>query len=322
MYEEHERVALAGELADAFLSARWTVDGVAESGAGCLDRWPGWLPALALSVVSVFRSPPVGRRRDLVSYIESFLAAHPSWPGESQPPRILRLATSRQPSSRLGRARPAHDWPIVEIDSVTALADHLELSYGQLTWLADVRSWERTVAEEKLRNYRYRFVPRRGGLPRVVEAPKARLKEVQRWILREILDQVPAHAAAHGFTPGRSVVTHAELHTRRDAVLRLDLKDFFASVTAGRVFGIFRTLGYSPRVAHILTGLTTNSIPQFVWQEFPRPADPSLVGRVSGSVGSWPRRIFPRAPRPRRRSPTSRRSGSTAGWRVWPLATG
>jgi hypothetical protein len=71
------------------------------------------------------------------------------------------------------------------------------MSYGQLTWLADVRSWERTVAEEKLQNYRYRFVPRRGGLPRVVEAPKARLKEVQRWILREILDQVPAHAGDH-----------------------------------------------------------------------------------------------------------------------------
>ncbi|MGH2841990.1 MAG: reverse transcriptase family protein [Solirubrobacteraceae bacterium] len=100
----------------------------------------------------------------------------------------------------------------------------------------------------------------------MVEAPKARLKEIQRWILREILDQVPAHEAAHGFTRGRSAVTHAELHTGQAAVLRLDLKDFFASVSAGRVYRILRTLGYSRSVSHTLTGLTTNTIPESVWE--------------------------------------------------------
>ena len=107
-----------------------------------------------------------------------------------------------------------------------------------------MRSLERTVEHEKLRNYRYRVVPRPGGLPRVLEAPKARLKEIQRWILHEILGHVAVHEAAQGFTRGRSVITHAQLHTGQAAVLRLDLKDFFASVSAGRVFGIFRTLGY------------------------------------------------------------------------------
>jgi retron-type reverse transcriptase len=151
------------------------------------------------------------------------------------------------------------------------------LSYGQLAWLADVRSLERSVSHEKLRNYRYRVVPRRGGLPRVLEAPKARLKQIQRWILREILGPVPPHEAAQGFTRGRSVAMHAGLHSGQPVVLRLDLKDFFASVTAGRVFGIFRTLGYDRSVAHVLTGLSTNTIPQAVWAAVPTAPQPALV---------------------------------------------
>ena len=271
VYEFHERDALAEELADGFLTATWKVEAVAESGAGRLDRWPPWMEALALSVVTYFRSAPTDQRHDLVTFVEAFLSERPPWPGEAAPPRIIRL------HPREIRARLDHDWPIAEIDTVAALAERLELSAGQLAWLADVRSLERTVNAERLRNYRYRVVPRRSGLPRVLEAPKARLKEIQRWILHEILAHVAAHEAAQGFTRGRSVITHARRHTGQAAVLRLDLRDFFASVTAARVFGIFRTLGYDRSVAHVLTGLTTNTIPQAVWQAVPRTPHPRLV---------------------------------------------
>jgi hypothetical protein len=279
VYEAHERAALADELATAFLTAPWKADAVAESGAACLDRWPRWIEALALSLVAVFRAPPVDSRADLVEHIESFLAERGPLPGkEPEPPRILRLlADERALQARPSRRRLDHDWPIANIESVTTLADRLELSDGQLAWLADVRSLERRAADEKLRNYRYRIVPRRSGVPRVLEAPKARLKEIQRWILHEILDHVAAHEAAQGFTRGRSVVTHAGLHCGQAAVLRLDLKDFFASVTAGRVFGIFRTLGYDASVAHVLTGLSTNTIAQSVWREVPPATESHLV---------------------------------------------
>jgi RNA-directed DNA polymerase len=170
-----------------------------------------------------------------------------------------------------------HDWPIAQIDSVAALAERLELSDGQLAWLGDVRGLERSVEAERLRNYRYRWAPRSSGLPRLIEAPKLRLKEVQRWVLREILDHVAPHDAAHGFTRGRSVLSHAALHAGQPAVLSLDLRDFFASVAAGRVFGIFRTVGYPPPVAHTLTGLCTNTIPATVWDVVPAARRPELV---------------------------------------------
>ena len=43
------------------------------------------------------------------------------------------------------------------------LAERLELSDGQLLWLADSRGLERTTPAERLRNYRYRWSPRRGA---------------------------------------------------------------------------------------------------------------------------------------------------------------
>ena len=95
----------------------------------------------------------------------------------------------------------------------------------------------------------------------MIERPKTRLKAIQRRILREILAWIPVHDAAHGFVRGRSARTHAALHTGRRVVVRLDLEDFFAGVAAARVFGIFRTAGYPEGVAHTLTGLCTNAVP-------------------------------------------------------------
>jgi RNA-directed DNA polymerase len=278
LYDLATRTALAFELADAFLAGPWTAELLAESGAGTLDRWPPWMDALAFHVVAAYRRPPEDRN-ELIALVERFFEEHPTPSDDAEPPGVVRVIAARNRQLAAEQARPGleHDWPIAKIDSVDALAATLELSDGQLAWLADVRGLERSVSDEKLRNYRYRTIPRRAGLPRVIEVPKARLKEVQRWVLRSILDPIPPHETAHGFTRGRSAITHARLHTAQPVVLRLDLKDFFASIAAARVFGLFRTVGYERRVAHVLTGLTTNVVPSAVWREFPAPASPELI---------------------------------------------
>jgi len=112
----------------------------------------------------------------------------------------------------------------------------------------------------------------------VIERPKHRLKSIQRQLLHELLDWIPAHEAAHGFTRGRSVRTHARAHTGRFVVVRFDLEDFFASIRAGRVYGIFRTAGYPEAVAYALTALMTNVVPAAVWHNLPRPVEPRQVG--------------------------------------------
>lgn len=272
MYELPDRILIARELAHAFLDGPWTIEGLSERGAGTLDRWPSWITALAMTVTAVYRSAPAAGTTPLTGLIESFLAARPA-DDQPQPPQLIRLVTPL-PAGSL-RPRPAFvpDWPVAAIESVPALAERLELSPGQLAWLADIRGLERTVTDERLRNYRYRRMPRSAGVPRVIEAPKARLKEIQRWVLREILDHVPVHRDVHGFTRGRSVISHAHAHAGRPVLLALDLRDFFASISAARVYGTFRTIGYAPPVAHVLTGLCTNVVPETVWEIVSRAAD-------------------------------------------------
>jgi len=274
VYAPHERRALAVELADAFLDGPWRATGLAERGAGRLDRWPEWMDGLAFAAAALGRVAPIGRRGELVAFIERFLDERPAGSESPFPPGIIR---GLRPVAPRPPVRRDHDWPVAPIASVPALAERLELSLGQLAWLADARGLERTVPAERLRNYRYRWVPRRGGVPRLIEAPKARLKEIQRWVLHEILDRVPVHPAAHGFAPGRSVMTNASAHAGRRVVLGLDLRDFFASVFAGRVYGIFRGAGYGHAVAHTLTGLCTNVMPVAVWSATRRPLEPWLV---------------------------------------------
>jgi RNA-directed DNA polymerase len=273
VYSELERDRIAAALARAFLDGgRWRAEDLAERGAGALDRRPEWIDALSFATVALTRSTPTFRERGRIEkFIEVWLAERPEASGpEAHAPVVVALL---QPDlTRRGAVRSpviARGWPIPHVEAVVELAERLELDLGQLAWLADVRGLERTAPRERLRNYRYRWVPRRSGLPRLIEAPKLRLKEIQRWILREILSQVPAHDAAHGFTRGRSAITHATLHCGQPAVLSLDLRDFFPSIAASRVYGIFCTLGYPRAVAHVLTGLCTNVAPLLAWNALP-----------------------------------------------------
>jgi len=221
-------------------------------------------------VLAAYHRPPADRPRELARFIELSLRDRPPDENDPAPPRVRRWLVS-QPA--MGRRR----WAVPEIASVGALATFLGVSDGHLAWLSDARGLERTVTEEKLRNYRYATLRRPGRPVRVIERPKQRLKETQRRILHEILDRIPVHDAAHGFTRGRSVQTHASEHTGRYVIVRLDLEDFFASIAAGRVYGILRTAGYPESVAYSLTALTTNVVASTLWQSLPRPVDSSQI---------------------------------------------
>jgi hypothetical protein len=142
----------------------------------------------------------------------------------------------------------------------------LALDPAELDWFADLRGLAASQLGSKLEHYRYRTMLKRSGRLRLIEAPKPRLKQIQRRLLAEILHQVPAHAAVHGFVPGRSIATFAAPHAGRRVVLRMDLRDFFPSIRAARVGAFFRTAGYSDVVAAALTGLATNAAPVGVWK--------------------------------------------------------
>ncbi|HWE14099.1 MAG TPA: reverse transcriptase family protein [Solirubrobacteraceae bacterium] len=270
MYDARVRVYVARCLADAFLAGAWTERALTDRAGRALDRRPGWVRGVAREVLAAYHRPPVDRPRELARFIDRALKDRQPRAGDSEPPRVRRWLV---PEPGMGRRR----WPVPEIASVGALGRFLDLSDGELAWLADARGLERTVEHERLRHYWYATLPRGPRLPRVIERPKPRLKAIQRRILHDILDWIPAHEAAHGFVRGRSVHSHASEHTGRLVVVRLDLEDFFASILAKRVFGIFRAAGYPESVAYTLTALATNAVPSSVLQALPRAADPVQI---------------------------------------------
>ena len=150
--------------------------------------------------------------------------------------------------------------PLPELATWADVGAWLNLSDREMAWFADARSQQARVTQAKLHHYHYFWVPKRSGGLRLIEAPKARLKDIQRKIVHEILNRVPPHACAHGFSRGRSTKTFVAPHVGQDAVLRLDLQDFFHSVPTARVGALFRRLGYPKSVAWLLQGLCTNSV--------------------------------------------------------------
>jgi RNA-directed DNA polymerase len=260
---------LAPAIAAAFLAGTWTEDAMVRRAREAIEPAPRWLRRVAVAVVAAYHRPPSDRPRELTEFVRLTIAAL-RVPAPPQPRRVRRWFL---PEQRMVRRR----WPVVELDNKAELAALLELDGSRLDWLADVRGLERTVESEQLRNYRYAWLPRAAAPPRVLEQPKSMLKAAQRRVLRDVLDWIPAHEAAHGFVAGRSARSHAAAHAGTALVLRLDLEDYFASVTAGRVYGIFRTAGYPEAVAHALTALCTNVVPRAEWAALPRPDEPLLA---------------------------------------------
>jgi nitrate reductase NapE component len=139
------------------------------------------------------------------------------------------------------------------IADCAALAEKMGIKLGELRFLA----YDRKVA--KVDHYARFTIPKKSGGVREISAPMPRLKRAQYWILGNILEPIAVHDAAHGFRARRSIMTNAAPHAGRRVVINIDLKDFFPSITYGRVKGFFVGLGYPERVAAPLALICTDA---------------------------------------------------------------
>jgi len=163
-------------------------------------------------------------------------------------------------------AAAAAMWPVPPIESAGELADWLQLTHGELEWFAELKGLASKRSTPQLAHYHYTVLSKRFGAVRLIEAPKSRLKALQRRILTGILDQIPVHAAAHGFRRERSIKTFVAPHMSQRVVLRMDLQDFFPSFSGARIQALFRTVGYPEAVADLLGGICTNAAPRDLWK--------------------------------------------------------
>lgn len=103
--------------------------------------------------------------------------------------------------------------------------------------------------------YRYFEIEKKNGKKRKIAEPLPSLKEIQKWILEEILYNVKISRHAKGYIPKRSLYEHLKYHKNEKTVLTLDIDNFFGSIDEDLVYGVFLNLGYSKNISYLLSKL-------------------------------------------------------------------
>lgn len=141
--------------------------------------------------------------------------------------------------------------PILE--NISDIADAMEFSVQDLIWLCYERATTNT-------DHYSRFeIPKRNGGTRLISSPKPKMRVAQSWINSKILDNLNPSKYSYAFAPNISIVDNAKQHLNKKIIVKLDIKDFFPTITFTRVRGYFEYLGYNPGVATVLALISTDS---------------------------------------------------------------
>lgn len=92
-----------------------------------------------------------------------------------------------------------------------------------------------TLSNQRSKHYKKVFIPKKNGGTRTLAVPDALLKKVQRRILSVLLAYMPSSPFATAYEYGRSICKNALPHVGRKYLLKVDIEDFFGSITYGMV---------------------------------------------------------------------------------------
>ncbi len=162
-----------------------------------------------------------------------------------------RDTDDESPADRDARLLRAKDHELAALATPEDLAKGLGLTMPALRWMCFHRDVETHT------HYNYWTIPKRDGSRRLITAPKHDLKKAQRWLLRNVFEKLPVHHAAHGFLAARSIESNAKVHAGADVVVKVDVKDFFPTVTMLRVKGLLRRAGLAESVATLVALMVT-----------------------------------------------------------------
>ncbi len=248
--EREGLIALARTIAEAGGETTWVTAELRAKGL-CVDMDPSTLgEAEKGAFKEKKRAEAVEKKRLTKLALEAHRATHVLHVGAGIFYSDEGDETAQQKDARVARARQND---LAALDSPDALARGLGLTIPALRWLC----FHRDV--EARSHYRFFTIAKRDGSRRTITAPNPELKAAQRWLLRNVVEKLPVHGAAHGFLTGRSIATNAVVHAGAEVIVKVDVKDFFPTVTFRRVKGLFRKAGLPENVATLSALLATEA---------------------------------------------------------------
>lgn len=247
---EDRRVAAARwkAIAEAGGAEAW-IDAELRAAGLTVDVDPSTLDGAEKTAYKERKKAEAAERRRLTKLgRQAYRATHVEYVGDGVYYREDDHETSRDKDARLLRAKQND---LGGLETPEALAKSLAVDPATLRWLC----YHKDV--ETASHYEHWTIPKRDGTSRSITAPKYALKTAQRWLLRNVVEKLPVHAAAHGFLRARSIATNAATHAGADVVVKVDVKDFFPTVTFRRVKGLFRKSGLPENVSTLCALLAT-----------------------------------------------------------------
>jgi RNA-directed DNA polymerase len=123
-------------------------------------------------------------------------------------------------------------------------------------------------------------IPKKNGGLRQISAPSRKLKALQAWILVSILDKIQVSESCKGFEKKSTTKNNAEPHIGSNALLCIDIKNFFPSISSKYIYHIFRSIGYNSQISSIFTNICTYDgvLPQG------SPTSPKLANLVAWNL--------------------------------------
>jgi RNA-directed DNA polymerase len=101
--------------------------------------------------------------------------------------------------------------------------------------------------------YRNFEVSKKNGSTRVINEPLPSLKEIQQWILNNILYEMPVSRFAKAYIPNKNILDNVKFHRGYSKIITLDIKSFFPSIKREKIEIIFKEIGYSKIIANLLS---------------------------------------------------------------------
>lgn len=114
-------------------------------------------------------------------------------------------------------------------------------------------------------NYEEIIIHKKSGGLRFLYEPSKELKNIQKRILKNVLEEKKLSNYSYAYRKKVSVLDNAKPHVKKDVIVKLDIKDFFDNITFNMVYdSCFNETLYPKRMGMLFTNLCmyNNKLPQ------------------------------------------------------------